>query len=292
MLDCGYNFSVRGDIAHAEITFEFDETLLKNKDFSPALYYFDEEKQLLLELDNQVVSGNTVSATVEHFSSYILLDKTEFYAVWQHELLYDGDDVTNEPDFYKDSDGDGISDYYEKAMASGRLVLGTGAPLYGIDYLNPDSDNDNLLDGQEITVIQSGGKVYVMMTSNPTLADTDGDGLQDDIDPRPLIPDMTDLLVHQTVNREGILKGAGVENNIVVTEDNTVADDLTFNDYSYWDLIRLGPTFLVAGITPEFMMWGEMIPLFYIGGVLSSSEIQQSLLDMVSAFRYANTDNV
>jgi Mg-chelatase subunit ChlD len=456
LLDCGYDFSVQGEFEEAKITFEFDENLLNDEDFYPAIYYYNEEEQILEELDNQVVSGNSVSATTTHFSKYILLNKIEYDLVWKYELLYnenenvyskldivfvidssgsmswndssdvridvtknfidrltdsdraavvdfdstakvisgftsdktvlkaaanridsnggtdlsvgiskaislfeaenysagdtlkyiimltDGDGsysttytlkaanesiviytiglgsdvstsvltamangtggsyyhaneaeqlysiidvIADKSDYYKDSDGDGINDYFEKAMTSGQLVLGTGAPISRISYLDADSDDDNLLDGQEIRISKSGDRVYVYMNSNPTIADTDGDGLQDDVDSRPLIPDLAELLIHQTRDREGIQKKAEVG-------DNTVADDLTFNDYSYWDLlgISLFP-YSVAGVTPEFMMWGEMIPLFYIGGVFSNSDMQDTLLDMVDTFRYGNTSN-
>ena len=194
------------------------------------------------------------------------------------------DAIADQSDYYKDTDGDGVNDYFEKAMTSGQLVLGTGVPLGGINYL--DSDNDNLTDGQEITVSKFGDRVYVKLFSNPTIKDTDGDGLQDDIDPRPLVYDIQELLVHQTRDREGIKKKADID-------DNTVADDLTFNEYSYWELLKCKPfPNLIAGVTPEAMMWGEMIPLFYVGGFFADSDMQTALYDMVNTFRYSNGANV
>lgn len=158
------------------------------------------------------------------------------------------DAIANNSDYCKDSDGDGVNDYFEKEMSSGQLVLGAGVPISGMNYLDSDSDDDNLLDGQEITVCKSGDKVYVKLFSNPTVKDTDGDHLQDDVDLRPLVYDITELLVHQTRDREGIKKKAGAG-------DNTVADDLTFNDYSYTELLMCKPfPNIVAGVTPEAMM--------------------------------------
>lgn len=51
--------------------------------------------------------------------------------------------------------------------------------------------------------------------------------MQDDIDPRPLVYDIKQLLIHQTKDYEKIKKQVGIN-------DNIVANDLTFNDYSYW----------------------------------------------------------
>ena len=58
----------------ATIKFEFNEELLEDADFDPVIYYFNEEKQLLEELDTTVV-GNVASTEVTHFSKYILLNR-------------------------------------------------------------------------------------------------------------------------------------------------------------------------------------------------------------------------
>ena len=48
--------------------------MLEDADFDPVIYYFNEEKQLLEELDTTVV-GNVASTEVTHFSKYILLNR-------------------------------------------------------------------------------------------------------------------------------------------------------------------------------------------------------------------------
>ena len=53
--------------------------------------------------------------------------------------------------------------------------MGSGCP----DPLNPDTDGDLLLDGDEVASVPS---------TNPCAFDTDGDGLSDTIDPDPTIP--------------------------------------------------------------------------------------------------------
>jgi Mg-chelatase subunit ChlD len=105
-----------------------------------------------------------------------------FHASQADKLYGIFDRILELTDLTKDSDSDGVSDYHEKAMASGQLRLGTGVPLVGMDYQNPDSDGDTIKDGNEIQVMQSGSKVYVYMMSNPTKVDTDNDGVTDDVE--------------------------------------------------------------------------------------------------------------
>lgn len=87
-IDDAYNFVVDGTFDQANISFRFDEKLLDDPKFDPVIYYFDEEEQVLVPLDT-VVAGNIATATVSHFSKYILLDKTkyeesfEWLDVWQ-----------------------------------------------------------------------------------------------------------------------------------------------------------------------------------------------------------------
>ena len=80
-----FNFTVDGDFEEATITFKFDESLLKSEAFCPTIYYFNEETQFFEELETTVV-GNVASTKVNHFSTYILLNKTEFDKVWESEI--------------------------------------------------------------------------------------------------------------------------------------------------------------------------------------------------------------
>lgn len=85
-----------------------------------------------------------------------------------------------------DSDKDGLSDYYEE-----NTVLFSGVE-YVLDKHNPDTDDDGLLDGEEIvtTIIYSvdGTKMSVtgVVKSNPSMADSDGDGVNDKFDVYPM----------------------------------------------------------------------------------------------------------
>lgn len=72
-----YNFNVEGSFDSATISFEFDKELLRNKDFDPVIYYFNEEEQELEALNTSVVE-NVASAVVDHFSTYILINTTVY----------------------------------------------------------------------------------------------------------------------------------------------------------------------------------------------------------------------
>lgn len=119
---------------------------------------------------------------------YHAADADKLYGIFE--------DIDDLSDLKKDTDGDGINDYFEKEMNAGHLRLGTGVPLIGIDYMNSDSDGDSLEDGIELKVKKTGKflgfigseKVYVKLYSNPTTTDTDKDGIPDPDDERPLYP--------------------------------------------------------------------------------------------------------
>lgn len=92
-----------------------------------------------------------------------------------------------------DTDKDGLADIFEICG----MKLESGEVIY-TDPLNPDSDGDGKLDGEEINPkykylqgvpsnIQCSTKsIYFEMISDPNNADTDGDGILDDCDIEPL----------------------------------------------------------------------------------------------------------
>ena len=92
-LATAYDFSYTGDFDRANITFDFDAGLGNIRDtlhFRPRIYYFNETDGTLEELPNQKTGDNkdwvSVTATTGHFSTYILLNKVEFDAVWNTEI--------------------------------------------------------------------------------------------------------------------------------------------------------------------------------------------------------------
>ena len=68
-----YDFNVDGQFSDATISFEFDSDMLENG-ADPVICYFNEETQELEELAT-TIKGNVASATVTHFSKYILIDR-------------------------------------------------------------------------------------------------------------------------------------------------------------------------------------------------------------------------
>lgn len=87
-IGAAYEFSTSEKFDKAAVTFHIDKDLFKDDTFKPAIYYYNEESQILEELENQKVEGNTVSATLEHFSTYIVLNKAEFDKVWEEEIVF------------------------------------------------------------------------------------------------------------------------------------------------------------------------------------------------------------
>lgn len=86
-LGSAYDFSVDGAFESATITFKYDKDLgLIGEDFQPRIYYLNENTGELEELPNQKVENGKVSVDVEHFSTYILLNKVEFDKVWEAEI--------------------------------------------------------------------------------------------------------------------------------------------------------------------------------------------------------------
>ena len=69
-----YDFNVNGSFDEAIISFRFDKTNLPN-DAEPTIYYYNEKEGSLEELPTAVV-GNIASAKVNHFSTYILINRT------------------------------------------------------------------------------------------------------------------------------------------------------------------------------------------------------------------------
>ncbi|MBP5222460.1 MAG: cellulose binding domain-containing protein [Lachnospiraceae bacterium] len=96
-------------------------------------------------------------------------------------------DINKKIDIETDSDGDGISDYYEE-----NLQLFNGVKLV-LNKNNPDSDSDGLTDGIEVAEIKyscNEDRTKAIVTgkvkANPILADSDYDGIGDASDPAPL----------------------------------------------------------------------------------------------------------
>lgn len=88
MIGTGYEFTADGDIGGATIRFTYDPALGEpDEDFQPRIYYQNEETQELELLPDQILSGNTVTARIEHFSTYVLLNSVAYDKVWQQNAM-------------------------------------------------------------------------------------------------------------------------------------------------------------------------------------------------------------
>ncbi len=79
-----FDFKVDGIFDNATISFAFDPGLLSN-DANPVIYYFNEETNMLEEMDTTVENG-VAYTDVTHFSTYVLLNKTEFDQIWNNDI--------------------------------------------------------------------------------------------------------------------------------------------------------------------------------------------------------------
>ncbi|EJP21470.1 von Willebrand factor type A domain protein [Peptostreptococcaceae bacterium AS15] len=82
-----YDFNVNGSFDEAVISFGFDKTNLPN-DAEPTIYYYNEKEGSLEELPTTVV-GNIASAKVNHFSTYILINRKVYNKIFSWEEVWE-----------------------------------------------------------------------------------------------------------------------------------------------------------------------------------------------------------
>lgn len=88
-----YSFRVDGQFDEATIKFTFDPDSLPEGS-TPAIFFFNEVTQTLEELATTIV-GNVASAVVEHFSTYVLIDRTVYYDSFQWEDIWSTEGTYN-----------------------------------------------------------------------------------------------------------------------------------------------------------------------------------------------------
>lgn len=82
-----YDFSMSGEFESAKIKYYFDDKYLEDEELNPTVFYLNEETKQLEEIETYWDGvNNYVTAVLEHFSTYILLNKTDVEKVWNADI--------------------------------------------------------------------------------------------------------------------------------------------------------------------------------------------------------------
>lgn len=163
-----------------------------------------------------------------------------------------------------DSDADRVPDYFEERL--------------GLDPQNPHSIS-TALDDSAVILKSLGVDSDTVDSPSANKVPVVEDNIPSEL--LRAVPEdrvnITGIVIHRSKRPEGCVEGG-----------KTVAPDLTFNDYTYEQLCKLGKVFAVAKSTPEVLIWGEMSAVFAAGGVLDL-HLASTLTSMVDLFKSGNT---
>ena len=168
-------------------------------------------------------------------------------------------------DIETDTDNDGICNYLENAI--------------GTDPYNATSIDRDKTDYESVLSVIG---LDPNESSIGELEDTIELG-DNDISVEPMATNITSMVIHRTKKPEGSKTDISVY-------PKSVADDLTFNDYTYSELCGEGAVFAVANVTPEALMWSEMSAIF-AAAKRPGASMNDVLDDLVDTFRNGNSDN-
>lgn len=148
----------------------------------PVLYLFNYQEQTLKNISGQrITADGTVKVKIEMpdngVCTFILLNRAK-----ASPYITTGK-ITGTP---QPLDG------YKNLVINGTLRLGTGARVVGLSADIADSDGDGLEDSDEAEIRVAGGKKFVYLHSDPTLPDSDFDGIEDGKDKQPLSYNISD----------------------------------------------------------------------------------------------------
>ncbi len=80
-----YSFTTDKPFDSAKVSFELDFDNIEcsdESDFNPVLYWLNEETNTLEEVLGQVRNGNIIQAELTHFSTYVVVNRSEFLSRW------------------------------------------------------------------------------------------------------------------------------------------------------------------------------------------------------------------
>jgi Mg-chelatase subunit ChlD len=86
-----FDFETDEEFEEAQVTFSYDQSVEDaehDTGFKPVVYFYNPETELLEKVENQSydLEDNTVTANLEHFSTYILLNGLSFEEAWNKEM--------------------------------------------------------------------------------------------------------------------------------------------------------------------------------------------------------------
>lgn len=87
-LGSGYDLLLDGECDNMVVTYYFDESFLEEENFNPVIYRYNEEQHELEPVETQWDGkSNFVTAQITEFSTYLLLDKTQYEKSWEYEII-------------------------------------------------------------------------------------------------------------------------------------------------------------------------------------------------------------
>lgn len=170
-------------------------------------------------------------------------------------------------DVETDTDNDGICNYLENALDT--------------DPYNANSIDKEKTDYESVLGVIGIGSIE---SENEAIEIEEIDEVEGENIPAELAAtSITSMVIHRSKKPEGSKTDTSVY-------PKYVADDLTFNDYTYLELCGEGAVFAVANVTPEALMWAEMSAIF-AAAKRPGASMNDVLDDLVDTFRYGNTAN-
>lgn len=77
-LSNAYEFLLDGTFDSAKLSFSIDDSIINDSSIEPCIYYWNEDIQMLEEVENQYMDGNNLCVQLPHFSKYLVLNKCAY----------------------------------------------------------------------------------------------------------------------------------------------------------------------------------------------------------------------